>query len=156
MQHPIYTIGYTGIKPERLLSIVDTLGAVLIDIRYRAQSRVPQWNKSALVKLFTDAYAHIPALGNELYKSGGMKIVNYQVGRELIKKINMPVILMCGCQHPTDCHRTVVANMLRAEGFIVTELTGETIAALLDEPTKLPRRHRGGKRIKYDQLTLFE
>lgn len=122
MNQKIYTIGYGRSTPQRLLNIVTSLDAVLVDIRYRAQSRKPEWNKGRLVGLFGSNYTHQPTLGNELYKSNGMKIVNYAAGRDAIESIGRSVVLLCACHLPEGCHRTVVADMLRADGFDVTEL----------------------------------
>lgn len=122
----VYCIGYGGMKAERLARIVGGLDAVLVDIRFRAASRLPDWNKSALTKRFGDNYVHLSQFGNAAYKTGGMQIADYNAGRQrlgvILETLNKPVVLLCACKEPHDCHRTVVGAMLRKDGFEVIEL----------------------------------
>jgi uncharacterized protein (DUF488 family) len=136
--YPLYTIGYGGMSAGRLAKIVHALNAVLVDIRFRAASRKPEWNKGALTKLFGDRYLHLSSLGNELYRSGGVKIADYQAGKEMIESIAMPVVLLCACASPEECHRTVVGDMLRADGYTVIELTRTEIEKALATADPVP------------------
>lgn len=121
MTNKVYLVGYSGLTPERLRNIATSLGATVIDIRFRAGSRVACWNKSALAASL-GRYRHVPALGNAEYKTGGMRIADYATGKAAIEAAESPVILMCACKSPDGCHRTVVGEMLRRDGFDVTEL----------------------------------
>ena len=136
--YPLYTIGYGGMSAGRLAKIVHALNAMLVDIRFRAASRKPEWNKGALLNLLGDRYVHVPSWGNELYRSGGMKIANYQAGKKMIESIAMPVVLLCACASPEECHRTVVGDMLRTDGYTVTELTRTEIEKALAAAVPLP------------------
>lgn len=124
MTRQVYTIGYSGRKPEEIKRIVRDMDAVLFDIRFSPRSRIPQWagsNVSALVG--AGSYRHLEALGNSNYKGDGpVEIVNYSAGLAAILASDRPVILMCACTDPTTCHRTVVAHMLAADGLEVVEI----------------------------------
>lgn len=123
MATQVYTLGYSGRTPQELAEIVDRLDAILFDIRYTPQSRVPHWNRGALLRLFGSArYRHVQAFGNAAYKTGGIEIANFRAGEALLRDAERPVILLCGCPLPTDCHRTIVGAQLRALGYAVEEL----------------------------------
>lgn len=153
MSYPIYLFGYSGMNAARLLNIVEGSGGVLIDIRFAARSRVPQWNKGRLQELFGDRYTHLPSLGNVRYQHADeIQIANYEAGRDALRVIQdtlaVPLFLMCVCAHAETCHRTYVGNLLRADGFTVQELTPPLIEQLLAHPGPPPRS-------KPAQLTLF-
>lgn len=123
MTNKVYTIGYTGRKPESIKEIVTTLGATLLDIRLSPRSRVPHWNEGPLRALLGDRYRHVRALGNVNYKAGGpIQILDYAAGVAAILQHPRPVVLMCACKDVHTCHRGTVANLLREEGFAVQEL----------------------------------
>lgn len=130
MSYPIYLLGYSGLRAQRLLELVESVNGSLIDIRLVARSRVPEWNGGKLYKLFGDRYHHLPALGNVAYKTGGMQIADYAAGLEALRTIQKeregPLFLMCACSDATVCHRTHVGELLRREpggcGFEVSEL----------------------------------
>lgn len=137
MTTTVYTIGYSGRKPEELKQIAKDLNATLLDIRFSPRSRLPQWAGSNVKSLVDGDYQHIKALGNANYKGDGpVEIVDYAAGRAAIRANQRPVILMCACGDPTHCHRTVVANMLREEGFTVTELNAAKPPAAPKQPPK--------------------
>lgn len=127
MTRQVYTIGYTGRKPEEVKRIVRDMDAVLFDIRFSPRSRIPQWagsNVSALVGVGN--YRHVKALGNANYKGDGpVELVNYPAGLAAILASTRPVILMCACGNPATCHRTVVAHMLAADGLEVVEISSK-------------------------------
>lgn len=122
MTHQVYTIGYTGRKPADIEKVVKDLDAILLDIRFSPYSRVSHWMGYSLRAKFGDRYHHVKALGNANYKGGSVEIVDYAAGRDTIESLDKPVILMCACGDPATCHRTVVAEMLRADGFTVAEI----------------------------------
>jgi uncharacterized protein (DUF488 family) len=66
---------------------------------------------------------HVKALGNMNYRLlSPVKILDYEAGRVQIAASALPVVLMCVCQAPTHCHRTIVADLLRRDGFTVEEI----------------------------------
>jgi uncharacterized protein (DUF488 family) len=124
----VYTTGYTGKKTADLKSLVERLGARLIDIRYSANSRVPQWRWKALSELVGDAYYCLPNLGNVAYKEKRIEIDNFDAGENWLfwhfqDNPTQPVILLCACEKYEECHRREVAERLRPRGYEVTELT---------------------------------
>lgn len=126
MTTTVYTIGYSGRRPDEVRRIVKNLNAILFDIRFSPRSWLPQWAGSGVCSLVDGDYRHLKALGNANYKGGPVSIVDYEAGRAAIQITERPVILMCVCGDPAHCHRTVVAEMLRADGFTVVELnTGQ-------------------------------
>jgi uncharacterized protein (DUF488 family) len=114
--HTIYTIGYSGWKPEQLRDTIHALGAVLVDVRFSPRSRQPQWAGGNLAKLVgAGSYRHLKALGNENYKNGGpIKLVDTQAGVAALAPIlaERPVVLLCGCKDHHTCHRTTAAHAL--------------------------------------------
>lgn len=123
MSRKVYTLGYSGRKPEQLLALLEDLDAVCFDIRLSARSMVPGWNKGPLSRLLGARYVHVPALGNLAYKTGGpIQIADYAAGKALIEASEKPVVLMCGCKDASLCHRSQVGAQLVAEGFEVVEL----------------------------------
>lgn len=121
MTTEIYTAGYGSTAPAILFRILDELGAVLVDIRYSPYGR-PAWRQPELRKALGYRYIHLRALGNVNYKSGSIRLVNYAAGRDALAKLDRPAVLLCACGNPQGCHRTVVGDMLRADGFNVIEL----------------------------------
>jgi uncharacterized protein (DUF488 family) len=88
MAQPIYTLGYSGLNPIKLQKIVVHLGALLIDIRLAARSRIPHWNQGRLEERFGADYMHVPHFGNLNYKRGGpIAIANYELGKESLEII---------------------------------------------------------------------
>jgi uncharacterized protein (DUF488 family) len=123
MKQDIYTTGYSKSKPSQITDLVESLNAILVDIRFSASSRNPAWSKTSLEKLLGGRYVHCPAFGNALYRSGGMQIADYAAGKALLERIDRPVILLCVCHSPDGCHRTVVGTMLQRDGFTVREVS---------------------------------
>jgi uncharacterized protein (DUF488 family) len=122
--HQIYTTGYLGWTQDQLFAAVQGMNALLVDIRYSPQSRYPAWRVAALQQALSGDYVHLKALGNAAYKTGGMVIADYPAGLKFIAEtvIERPLVLLCACPHPDRCHRTVVGEMLRNDGFAVAEL----------------------------------
>lgn len=112
----LYTIGYSKKTPEKIEVIRAELDALLVDVRFRAGSRNPLWNKSALVRYFGDNYLHCRALGNVNYKSGPIKLSDPEVGAHKIIDIleHRNVILMCVCGSVLTCHRRTAADYIKS------------------------------------------
>ena len=123
---PVYTLGYSGRTPQQIEALVESLDATLFDVRFSPRSRLPQWCAKQLRSLLGDRYHHVREFGNANYKSAGpVELVDFAAGAAAIitwGSIYRSVILMCVCSDPAQCHRTVIAGLLRANGFQVTEL----------------------------------
>ena len=123
MTHQVYTIGYTGRTPGEIKQIVEERDAMLFDIRYSTNSRHSRWTQPYLQAVLQDRYVHVRALGNVNYQLiSPIKILDYEVGRDQIEHCSKPVILMCACEKYEACHRQVVADLLRRDGFDVQEI----------------------------------
>ena len=123
--HPAFTAGYMGKKPEDLLRRAIELDAILCDIRYAPRSRNPVWNKEKLETMFGDRYRWVFAFGNKNYRGDGpIDIVDPDKGKEAVHRIieRQPVILLCVCPNYDTCHRKVVGELLRRDGLSVSEL----------------------------------
>lgn len=114
--HTLYTLGYTGTKPEHILIKAQQLGAMVVDCRFSPRSRAPQWTRKQLSELLGQNYRHIPALGNVNYKGDGPIVISNPAFRvpqvELYLK-SQSVILLCVCKEFCTCHRAVVANLVK-------------------------------------------
>jgi uncharacterized protein (DUF488 family) len=122
MTQRVYTIGYSGRKPQHLLNLAERIDAVIYDIRFSPRSRVAMWNGKALGQAWGDRYRHVGTLGNKNYKGGDIELVDYGAGKAAIAASPKPVLLMCVCHDPAICHRTFIARLLRGDGFEVEEL----------------------------------
>lgn len=123
MTQIVYTLGYTGRKLAEITRAIDDRDAILFDIRYSPRSRNPTYNKDFLQAALKDRYVWVKDLGNVNYNVlSPIKIANYAAGKARITATAKPVILMCVCQDPVHCHRTVVADLLIADGFTVEEI----------------------------------
>ncbi len=123
MTREVYTLGYTGRTPGEIKQIVEARNALLFDIRYSTNSRHSRWTQPYLQAVFQDRYVHVQALGNVNYRQGDpIQILDYEAGRSQIEHCPQPVVLMCACEKYHICHRQVVAEMLRRDGFEVKEI----------------------------------
>ena len=122
----VFTLGYSGWKPEEVLRIAEQFDVIVADVRYRPFSRDAQWLKPSLQKLLGDRYVHIAGFGNKNYKSDGPTILadpdtGMRVAEALMKV--RPLILMCACFSYRTCHRSDVAAY-------IAEKTGRPIRHL--------------------------
>jgi uncharacterized protein (DUF488 family) len=119
----VYAVGYSGRTVEWLRSVVESLGATVLDVRFNAMARAPEWRGYSLKKTLAGRYEHMKCLGNVNYKNGGeIQIVDLAQGVERILASETPVILLCVCGDATTCHRSVIAAALAEHGIIVEEL----------------------------------
>jgi uncharacterized protein (DUF488 family) len=121
MTMQIYTCGYGRQHPDQIFATLKKLGAVLVDIRYTPWGR-PGFKSFELSRALGAGYIHVKALGNAEYKTGGMRIADYDAGRAILAGLDHPALLMCACASPDGCHRTVVGRLLQRDGFVVVEL----------------------------------
>lgn len=137
----IYTLGYAQWDVEEVEARMDALEAVLVDVRRSPNTRKPGFAKPDLRTRLNDRYLHLPAFGNVNYKNGPTELAAPDQGLQKIRALDHPPILMCGCQHPESCHRSVVAQRIADElGGTVKHLRSPAERAqpgLFDEPTEL-------------------
>ena len=135
MTKQIYTTGYGRRQPSEINELLDSLGAILVDIRFSTYGR-PGFKGWEMQRFFAGRYLHLKALGNADYKSGGMRIADYAAGLAALAALDRPALLLCACASPVGCHRTVVGEMLRRDGFSVVELDTDTIHAHVEGELK--------------------
>jgi len=123
----IYTLGYSGWTVEQVVDVVNRLGALLVDVRYRRSSRRPGFGGRQLAERLGGSYCWIRQWGNKNYRSGPVELVDFEAGVRLLAEqvAGRPVILMCACADVERCHRKVVAERLAAHtGARVIHLGG--------------------------------
>lgn len=114
----------------------EQLNALVVDIRFSPRSRVPHWDGTSLRALLGTRYAWWPEFGNVNYRGGEIKIANPDGGRALMNNL-IPchfdaLILLCACEKPGGCHRSVVADLLREDEHSVSELDWSNQGVLLE------------------------
>lgn len=119
----IYTTGYTGKDVAELPALLDSLDAVLADIRFAPHSRHLEWRKNYLQLLLKYRYRHVPQLGNRKYKEGSIQIHNLELGIRLIESWDENVVLMCACAGIENCHRNAVKIEMEKRGHQIKEIT---------------------------------
>lgn len=120
-----YTVGYAHWTAKALEERVRAMNAVLLDIRYSNYSRRAEFGGEALKQRFQPSYHHLMSWGNRNYRRSGIVIADFAGGLTIVRSwayMNRPFVLMCGCADYDTCHRKVVADLLRAEGYEVEEL----------------------------------
>lgn len=128
------TIGYErSALADFIATLVATKVEVLVDIRDRAQSRVPGFSKTALSDAVREAgleYLHIPSLGDPKPGRDAARAGNYDAFREIFQevlnsengksalnelkelaKLNH-ICLMCFERDQRECHRKMVSDYL--------------------------------------------
>lgn len=117
-----YTTGYSGKEVADLKPMIESLDAILVDIRFAPYSRVLHWRKVYLKTLLGDRYRHVPNLGNRTYKENKITIQNLELGLETLFSLKTDAVLMCACEKIETCHRKIIADELRNRRFDVSEL----------------------------------
>ncbi|HUW16908.1 MAG TPA: DUF488 domain-containing protein [Actinomycetes bacterium] len=113
----LYTVGYGGRSPEALRDLLPP-DALVLDIRLKAWSRDQRWtsfNLSTTLPKFGLRYRHDPRLGNLDYRGDSVRIADTSAAVPLAHSVmsGETIVLMCVCRQPQDCHRLVVADMVR-------------------------------------------
>ncbi|GEM_PF-1121564 len=113
----LYTLGYSGLKPEDLGALAEGHDLVILDIRCSPRSRNPVWTKKRLAERLGERYVHLRALGNTDYKGDTIRIADLEAGiREAAAYLErQSVVLLCACKDVRSCHRLPVAERLAAE-----------------------------------------
>jgi hypothetical protein len=149
----VYTTGYQGCRLEELEAFLVEHDADLFDIRFKPWSPNPIHTRTALQERFKGRYNHVVALGNRLYKTNSIELVDYASGVRQIRENPRPVVLLCACADAATCHRTFVGKALAEQGFTVTELRPATTGERpndypTDYPTKRPTEMPSDKPIQ--------
>ncbi len=158
----VNTVGYEGMEIEGFVTMLKAAAVtVLADVRALALSRKKGFSKNGLrdrLEAEGIAYLHLvelgdPKIGRDAAHAGRVAefkriylahletagaISALEVLDELARRDT--VCLLCFERDPTVCHRTLIADRLKARGFKIFDLYG-------DEPDrnvhakKVPRRH---------------
>ncbi len=120
----IYLTGYAGQEVTLLPDLLDFLDAHLIDIRFAPTVGTQiQWSKDYLRLLLGDRYRHVPHLGNRLAKDSSQpSIQNLALGIKIITEMRANLLLMCECRKVEQCHRAVISQSLKKQGFETQEI----------------------------------
>ncbi|HEY8567517.1 MAG TPA: DUF488 domain-containing protein [Beijerinckiaceae bacterium] len=141
---PLYTIGYEGSDPDRLVAALRRSGvAVLADVRAVANSRKRGFSKGALrERLLTEGlgYEHFIALGTpkagrEAARAGDAEGLRRVYAEQLATEAavdalsalrdlaaRQPICLFCFERDPRFCHRRLLAERLAPMGFEAVDL----------------------------------
>ncbi len=117
-----YTTGYAGKDINDLKPMLNSLKAVLVDVRFSPTSESLRWRQIYLKALLREKYHHVPQLGSRAFREGKAQIQNLDLGIKILVSFNANAVLMCECADPNECHRTSIAQELRRKGFEAEEL----------------------------------
>jgi uncharacterized protein (DUF488 family) len=121
----IFTTGFADKDFTLLPDLLDFLDAVLIDVRFApTNGKQIQWRKDYLRLLLKDRYLHVPHLGNRLSKESGVpSIQNLSLGIKIITELRSNLLLMCECPGIKECHRMIISQNLKKQGFDTEEIS---------------------------------
>jgi uncharacterized protein (DUF488 family) len=111
----IYTIGYAQWSIEEVHRALRALRATLVDVRYRPHTSKPGFAKPDLEERLGRRYRHVAGFGNARYRAEGVELADPADGLDAVRPLDRPLVLMCGCRAPEQCHRTTVAELLHDE-----------------------------------------
>lgn len=117
-----YTIGFAGKDINNLKPMLDTLDAILIDVRFSPTNELMRWRQVYLKTLLREKYHHVPQLGSRAFRAVQNQIQNLDLGIKILVSFNASAVLMCECAEPQDCHRFAIAEELRRRGFDTDEI----------------------------------
>lgn len=147
-QHQIWTIGHSTHPLAEFLAWLQSFSiAQLVDVRSLPGSRkFPQFNKEVLAESLSDAgirYMHLKALGgrrkfhrdspNTVWRNHSfrayadyMRTTAFQEGLEQLKirAREQPTVIMCSEAVWWRCHRAMIADILKMEGWVVNHIMG--------------------------------
>lgn len=145
----IWTIGHSTLSIEQFIAIMTSFGIkLLIDVRsFPGSRRYPHFNKENLRASLTAAgigYLHMPELGgrrktrpdsqnvawrNKSFRGYAdyMETVAFREGIEGLMKLasEQRTAIMCAEAVWWRCHRSLIADYLKAAGVVVTHILGE-------------------------------
>ena len=117
-----YTTGYAGKDINDLKPLLNTLDAMLVDVRFSPTSEIMRWRQIYLKTLLREKYHHLPHLGSRAFREGKPQIQNLDLGIKILISFNVNAVLMCDCGDPKKCHRLLIAQELWNKGFEAEEL----------------------------------
>lgn len=129
----IFTIGYEGLGIQRFLELLqENRVRTLLDCRYNATSRNPDFSKNSLTSHLERAgiqYRHLKEYGipSEIRRSGNaiawyMENVKPKIDASLVELFEQPVCFMCMERNSGSCHRKVILDAMREQGIDGREL----------------------------------
>ena len=166
-QKAIYTIGHSTRTLEELISLLEAFSiTMLADVRsYPGSKRYPQFNKENLVKelpLNNILYIHLAALGgrrkslvhskNSVWKNDAfrgyadyMETDEFKNGIAELESIacKYQTAIMCSEAVWWRCHRSMIADYLKAEGWKVVHIINDKKAE--EHPYTAPAKIIKGK-----------
>jgi hypothetical protein len=94
----IMTMGYQTRKVADIELVVANTGALLVDIRFAANSPNPMWRRAAFEERFGDNYLAVREYGNRDYRGTGVNLADPDAAATTLLPIlqQRSVILMCG------------------------------------------------------------
>lgn len=129
--HEIVTLGYSHKEAGATLETLTGQGFHIIDIRLKAASKIPGYNRAELAAKYGNSYHWIAALGNKNYNSNSdyVALKDWQAGLEKLKRAHdrAPLILMCQCRHAEACHRWLVSR------YFIEAIPGLQVRHLLQD-----------------------
>lgn len=129
-----YTTSYAGKDINDLKPLLNTLDAVLVDVRFSPTSEIMRWRQVYFKTLLREKYFHLPQLGNRTFREGSsVQIQNLELGVKVLISFNANAVLMCECADPKTCHRLAIANELRRKGFDAEDLESWKTAFAVQE-----------------------
>jgi uncharacterized protein (DUF488 family) len=159
----VFTIGYEGTDIESVVATLKSVGVnVLADVRAVALSRKKGFSKKSLrARLEAEGieYTHIVELGdpkpgreaaraglfNEFYRIyvRHLRCPRARAALDALEETarTAAVCLLCFERDPKTCHRTMVADRLKARGFEVIDLVGDDPDRYVRHPSKFACRH---------------
>jgi uncharacterized protein (DUF488 family) len=159
----IFTIGYEGANIDSVVATLKAVGVTLLaDVRAVALSRKKGFSKKSLrARLEAEGigYVHMvelgdPKPGREAARAGLFKqfrriYVGHLRGQSARAALvaleetarTAAVCMLCFERDPKTCHRTIIADRLKARGFEVVDLFGDDPGRYVHHPSKLARGH---------------
>jgi uncharacterized protein (DUF488 family) len=115
----LFTAGYQNRNITQ-----DILGfqGVLVDIRQNPFVKNPQWTLETLQEVFGDRYFHPRELGNKVYWTDRIEIIDLPKGISYIIRFLefSDVLLLCCCANLLTCHRKIIADTIEQQHRIKT------------------------------------
>lgn len=167
MEKTIYTIGHSTRRLDELISLLQIFSIeMLVDVRsYPGSRRYPDFNKENLVEALAFKnlfYTHIPGLGgrrktlpqskNTTWKNDAFRgYADYMETDEFKKGIEELENIAYGCRTAFmcseavwwRCHRSMIADYLKAEGWKVLHILNDK--KIQEHPYTAPAKIVDGK-----------
>jgi hypothetical protein len=115
------SIGYQGLRPERLREIVDTLGLTVIDVRSSRNTRCAGFGSRQLETLLGDRYRWEPRLG------GRTTITDDALAWLRDREAEGETLLLCCEPGPWDCHRHLAIAARLLPELDVAHIVGDDV-----------------------------